>query len=113
MTPWIPPNTSVLLTPWTFTINDIQAEKKGWNANIILEDKFTFLSQHRNLIKVLWCYGYLITLKAELEFNSVPYTEELVVLYFKKFLWKSIAVYDTPNTLHLKDTSENDKLLKL
>lgn len=50
-------------------------------------------------------------LKAELKFNSVPHAE--VVLYFKKFLWKSIAVYDTPNMLHLKDTLENDELLKL
>lgn len=52
-------------------------------------------------------------LKARLEFNSVPHTEELVVLYFEKFLSKSIVVYHTPNTLHLKDTLENDELLKL
>lgn len=79
MTPSNLPNTSALLIPWTFTINDIQDEKKkgGWNANIILEDKFTFHSQHRNLIKLLWCYGYLIMLEAEQEFNIVPHTERI------------------------------------
>lgn len=52
-------------------------------------------------------------LKAGLEFNNAPHTEESVVLYLKKFLWKSIVLYDTPHTLHLKDTLGNDELLKL
>lgn len=50
----------------------MQDFKSGRNANAILEDKFTFHSQHCNLIKLSWCYGYLIMPEAQVELNIVP-----------------------------------------
>lgn len=93
-----------LFIPWTFTVNDTQDEKKkGRNTSIILEDKFTFQSQCHNWIKVWWCYGYLIMLKAELEFNIFPHTERTSWCFILKrcFEW-AMQCIDTPSMRLLK-----------